>query len=144
MPILLSKKFCDMGCSLPTEKQAAKTAETDIITKHFRLQPEYKGTRRLRVTVCNVPAIITGEVLATYLRAYGHVEEFKLLRSPAGTAYGDYAFRLCMTRDGFKAIPETLICGDRKMMVMVEGRRPRCWGGTSFAPSDLKTKKRRQ
>ena len=122
------KSFATWDVLLPTEKQAAKTAETDIITKHFRLQPEYKGTRRLRVTVCNVPAIITGEVLAAYLSAYGHVEEFNLLRSPAGTAYGDYAFRLCLTRDGFKAIPETLICGDRQMMVMVEGRRPRCWG----------------
>ena len=122
------KSFATWDVLLPTEKQAAKTAESDITTKHFRLQPEYKGTRRLRVTVCNVPAIITGEVLAAYLSAYGNVEEFNLLRSPAGTAYGDYAFRLCLTRDGFKAIPETLICGDRQMMVMVEGRRPRCWG----------------
>ena len=122
------KSFATWDVLLPTEKQAAKTAESDITTKHFRLQPEYKGTHRLRVTVCNVPAIITGEVLAAYLSAYGHVEEFNLLRSPAGTAYGDYAFRLCLTRDGFKAIPETLICGDRQMMVMVEGRRPRCWG----------------
>ena len=55
------------------------------------------------------------------------MEEYNLLRSPAGTAYGDYAFRLCLTRDGFKAIPETLISGDRQMIVMVEGRRPRCW-----------------
>ena len=122
------KSFATWDVLLPTEKQAAKVAESDVITKNFRLQPEYKGARRLRVTVCNVPAIITGEVLAAFLSAYGHVEEFNLLRSPAGTAYGDYAFRLCLTRDGFKAIPETLICGDRQMMVMVEGRRPRCWG----------------
>ena len=122
------KSFATWDVLLPTEKQAAKTAESDIITKHFRLQPEYKGTRRLRVIVCNVPAIITEEILAAYLSAFGHVEEFNLLRSPAGTAYGDYAFRLCLSRDGFKAIPETLICGDRQMMVMVEGRRPRCWG----------------
>ena len=122
------KSFATWDVLLPTEKQAAKTAETDIITKHFRLQPEYKGTCRLRVTVCNVLAIITREVLAAYLSAYGHVEEFNLLRSPAGTAYRDYAFWLCLTRDGFKAIPETLICGDRQMMVMVEGRCPRCWG----------------
>ena len=114
------KSFATWDVLLPTEKQAAKVAESDVITKNFRLQPEY--------TVCNVPAIITGEVLAAFLSAYGHVEEFNLLRSPAGTAYGDYAFRLCLTRDGFKAIPETLISGDRQMMVMVEGRRPRCWG----------------
>ena len=91
------------------------------------MQPEYKGTSRLPVTVCNVPAFITGECLAAYLSAYGQVEEINLLSSPAGTAYGDYTFRLCLTRDGFKAIPETLISGDRQMMVVVEGRRPRCW-----------------
>ena len=77
--------------------------------------------------MCNVPAYITGEVLAAYLSAYDQVEEFNLLRSPAGTAYGDYTFRLCLTRDGFKAIPETLISGNRQMLVVVEGRRPRCW-----------------
>ena len=120
------KSFATWDVLLPTEQQAAKTAEKDIITKLFKLQPEYKGTRRLRVTVCNVPAIITGEVLAAYLSAYGQVDDFNLLRSPGGTAYGDYAFQLCLTRDGFKAIPETLVCGDRQMIVMVEGRRPRC------------------
>ena len=121
------KSFATWDVLLPTEDQAAKAAASNITTNHFRLQPEYKGTRRLRVTVCNVPAHITGEVLAAYLSPYGRVEEFNLLRSPAGTAYGDYAFRLCLTRDGFKAIPETLISRDRQMMVMVEGRRPRCW-----------------
>ena len=121
------KSFATWNVLLPTEDQAAKFAASNITTKHFRLQPEYKGTRRLGVTICNVPAHITGEVLAAYLSAYGQVEEFNLLRSPAGTAYGDYTFRLCLTRDGFKAIPESLISGDRQMMVMVEGRRPRCW-----------------
>ena len=119
------KSFATWDVLLPTEEQAAKAAANNIVTKHFRLQPEYRGTRRLRVTVSNVPAVITGEVLAAYLSEFGQVEEFNLLRSPAGTAYGEYAFRLCLTRDGFKAIPETIISGDRQMMVMVEGRRPR-------------------
>ena len=120
------KSFATWDVLLPTEDQAAKLAANNITTKYFRLQPEYRGTRRIRVTVCNVPASITGEVLAAYLSSYGQVEEFNLLRSPAGTAYGDYAFRLCLTRDGFKAIPETLISGDWQMIVMVEGWRPRC------------------
>ena len=121
------KSFATWDVLLPTEDQAAKLAANNITTTYFRLQPEYRGTRRLHVTICNVPAHITGEVLAAYLSSYGQVEEYNLLRSPAGTAYGDYAFRLCLTRDGFKAIPETLISGDRQMIVMVEGRRPRCW-----------------
>ena len=91
-------------------------------------QLEYKGTRRIRVMACNVPAFITGEVLTSYLSAYGRVEEINLLRSSTRTAYGDYTFRLCLTRDGFQAIPETIISGDRQMMVVVEGRRPCCWG----------------
>ena len=85
------KSFPTWDVLLPIEEQAAKAAANNIITKHFRLQPEYKGTRRLRITVCNVPAYITGEVLAAYLSAYGKVEEFNFLRSPAGMAYGDYA-----------------------------------------------------
>ena len=115
------KSFATWDVLFPTEDQAAKLAANNISTKYFRLQPEYRGTRRLRVTICNVPAHITGEVLAAYLRSYAQFEDFNLLRSPAGTAYGDYAFRLCLTRDGFKAIPETLISGDLQMIVMVEG-----------------------
>ena len=122
------KSFATWDVLLPSEEQAAKAAANDVITKHYRLQPEYKGTRRLRVTVCNVPAIIPGEVLAAYLSAFGQVEEYNLLRSPAGTAYGDYAFRLCLTRDGFKAIPETLISEDRQMMVMVAGKTTQVLG----------------
>ena len=116
------KSFATWDVLLPTEEQAAKLAANNITTKYFRLQPEYRGTRRLRVTICNVPASITGEVLAAYLSSYGQVEEYN-----PGTAYGDYAFRLCLTRDGFKAIREILISGDRQMIVMVEGRRLRCW-----------------
>ena len=86
---------------MPTEEQAAKVATNNITTKFFRLQPEYMGTRRIRVTVYNVPAFITGEVLASFLGAYGRVEEVNLLRSAAGTAYGEYMFRLRLTRKNF-------------------------------------------
>ena len=78
------KSFAMSDVLLPTEEQDAKTAKSNIMTKNFRLQPEYKGTRRLRVTICNVPVYITGEVLALYLSAF-EVKEFNLVRSPAGT-----------------------------------------------------------
>ena len=80
------------------------------------------------MTVCNVLVFIPGEVLASFLSAYGRVEEINLLRSAAGAAYGDYMFRLCLTREGFSAIPEIIISRERQMMVIVEGRRSRCWG----------------
>ena len=74
------RSFATWDVLLPTEEQAAKTAATNITTKFFRLQPEYMGTRRIRVTISNVPAFITSEVLASFLSAYGRVEEVSLLK----------------------------------------------------------------
>ena len=121
------RSFATWDVLLPSKEQAAKAASTTITTKFFRLQPEYMGTRRVRVTVCNVPAFITGEVLAAFLSKFGRVEESNLLRSAAGTACGDHVFRICLDREGFQAIPEVIISRERQMMVVVEGRRPRCW-----------------
>ena len=103
------RSFATWDVLLPTSDQAAKVASSNIITKFFRLQPEYLGTRRIRVTICNIPAFITGKVLAAFLSAYGRVEEINLLRSTAGTAYGEYVFRMCLIQEGFQAIPETIV-----------------------------------
>ena len=95
----------DKPLLFPSKEQAAKVASTNIAIKFFRLQPEYLGTRRIRATVCNVPAFITGEVLAAFPGAYGCVEEINILRSAARTAYRNYTFRLCLTKESFQAIP---------------------------------------
>ena len=121
------RSFATWDVLLPSREQAAKIASNHITTKFFLLQPEYLGTRRIRVTVCNVPAFITGEELAAFFSAYGRVEEINLLRSAAGTAYGDYVFRLCFNSEGFQAIPEVIVSKERQMILVVEGRRPRCW-----------------
>ena len=113
------KSFATWDVLLPTEDQAAKAAASNITTKHFRLQPEYKGTRRFRVTVCNVPAFITGEVLAAYLSTYGQVEEFNLFRSPAGTAglhlpaVPDEGWLQCHPRNIIQRGPADDGCGGR-------------------------------
>ena len=122
------RSFVTWDVLLPSKEQAAKVASTTITTEFFRRQPEYMGTCRIPVTVCNVPAFITGEVLVAFFGELGRVEEINLLRSAAGTAYGDYAFRLCLKREGFQAIPEVIISRERQMMVVVEGRCQRCWG----------------
>ena len=61
------RSFATWDVLLPSGDQAAKVASSNIMTKFFRLHPEYLGTRRIRVTICNVPAFLTGEVLATFL-----------------------------------------------------------------------------
>ena len=65
------RSYAPRDILLPTVEQAVRTAATNITTKHFRLQPEYMGTRRVRVTICNVLAFLTGEVLESFLSAYG-------------------------------------------------------------------------
>ena len=110
--------FATWDVLLPSKEQAAKVASNNIATKFFQLQPEYLGTRRIRVTVCYVPGIITGEELVSFHSAYGRVEEINLLRSVTGTAYGDYTFRFCLTREGFQAITEVIVRRERQMMVL--------------------------
>ena len=56
---------------MSTREQVARVAANNIATKFFQLQLEYMGPRRIRVTVCNIPAFIAGEVLAFFLSAYG-------------------------------------------------------------------------
>ena len=42
------RSFATWDVLLPTQEQATKAATTTIMTKFFRLQPEYMGTRRLQ------------------------------------------------------------------------------------------------
>ena len=121
------RSFAIYDVLLPTKEHAAKIAGSNIMTKFFRLQLKYMGARRVRVTVCNIPAFLTGEILASFLSAYGCVQDVSQLQSAVGTAYGDYVFRTCLTRDGFQAIPDTILSQERQMMVVVEGRRTHCW-----------------
>ena len=112
-------------------RQKSKLSESCITTKFFRLQPEYMDTQRICVTVCNVPANLPGLLVAS-LSAYSRVEEMAQLRATTETIHGDYAFRLCLDKKGFQAIPDTLFFWDRQMMLIVEGRRLRCWNCKHF------------
>ena len=49
------RSFATWDVLLPSQDLAAKLAGESINSKHFRLQPEYMGRRRIRITVCNVP-----------------------------------------------------------------------------------------
>ena len=96
------RSFATWDVLLPTKEQAAKRAVTCISTKFLRSKPEYLGTRRIRVTVCNVPGTITGEIVTTFLNAYDRVEDISKLRAAAGTTHGDNMFRICLDREGFQ------------------------------------------
>ena len=121
------RSFATWDVLLPSQELAAKLAGESINSKFFRLQPEYMGRRRIRITVCNVPIELNEEVLAAYLCEYGDIENITKAKSSSGTAHGDYVFTMCLDRWGFVVIPHTLEYETQVMTVVVEGRKPQCW-----------------
>ena len=79
-----------------SEDLAKKLAGSNISSKFYRLQPEYKGHRKIKVTVCNVPIQLNGDVLAAYLSEYGDIEDITTSKSSSGTAHGDYFVTICL------------------------------------------------
>ena len=121
------RSFATWDVLLPSEEIAKKLAAHNITTKYFRLQPEYKGKRRINVTVCNVSMELNGDVIAAYLSSYGGVEDYTQITSAHGTSYGDFTFTMVLDRGGFNAIPHTISYKDTTMTIIVEGRKPLCW-----------------
>ena len=126
------RSFATWDVLLPSKEIAKKLATKNITTKYFRRQPEYRGKRRIEVTVCNVSMQLNGEVLAAYLSFYGAIEDFSLITSAHGTAYGDYTFTMILDRRGFNAIPHTISYRDTTITVMIEGWKPLCWHCKQF------------
>ena len=91
------------------------------------LQPEYRGQRKIKVTVCNDLIKLSGDVFATYSSIYGGMEQVTQIKSPNGTVYSDYELIMNLDRGGFHAIPHSIKYRDQAMMVIIEGRRPLCW-----------------
>ena len=44
--------------------------------KNFQLQPKYRDTRQIKVTVCNEPVQLNSDVLVAYMSAYGSGKEW--------------------------------------------------------------------
>ena len=121
------RSFATWDVLLPSQELAAKLAGESINSKYFRLQPEYMGRRRIRITVCNVPIELNEVVLAAFLCKYGDIENISKAKSSSGTAHGDYVFTMCLDRGGFAAISHTLEYETQVMTVVVEGMKPQCW-----------------
>ena len=121
------RSFAAWDILLSTEDLAKKLVTNNITTKYFRFQPEYRGKRHIKVTVCNVSMQLSGDVLAAYLCTYGGVEDYTLITSGHGTANDDYVFIMWLDRGGFNNIPHIIKYRDQSMMVVVKGRRPLCW-----------------
>lgn len=58
---------------------------------------------------------------------FGKIEEVNNPTSKAGIATGDIVLQVTLMRQAFVEIPNVLMCRERRMLVVVEGRKPYCW-----------------
>ena len=65
------RSFATWDVLLPSEEVAKSLAGGNITTRFFRLQPEYRGKRRIRVTVCNAVEWWRPRRLSKYIRRRG-------------------------------------------------------------------------
>ena len=125
MSVLLQALFCNMECLADNRRASCLNCRKQY-NKILLAPAGIHGHQKSPVTICNVPVSLTGEILTSFLIAYGRIEEVSQLQSAARTAYGDYVFWICLTKEGFQAIPDTILSWERQMMVVIEGRRPHC------------------
>ena len=85
---------------LQPEEVAEKVAQSNIVTKRNKLQLEYMGIRRIKVTVSNVPVALPGHVLASFLTRFGRVEDYDPVRGAVGAIVEDYSSLVCLKKGG--------------------------------------------
>ena len=121
------RSFAAWDVLLPSEEVARGLAGGGIAARFFRLQPECRGGRGVRVAVCSVSVQLSGDVLAAYLGICGGVERVTRVASTRGAACGGCVFVVCLDGGGFNGVPHKVRCRERTMTVIVEGRKPLCW-----------------
>lgn len=112
---------------LPTKQQAKELAGSVLNTKNLHLQTEDMGTCRTKVTIHGVSVDISEDRMGSFFTKYSEVSEVKALMSKANIATVDMELYITVNRKNFQEIPNILVCRDRKMLVVVEDRRPCCW-----------------
>ena len=110
---------------LPSEGMAVNVTGINVSPKHFRLKPEYTGTRQIKVTVCSIPVQLNGG-RPRCIHAYGSVGEVTPVRLVDRTAHDDFVLNVCLNKEGFPAIPHILTHKDQQMRLVVEDKRPLC------------------
>lgn len=62
-----------------------------------------------------------------FFAKYGQVDEVGAVISKSGIATGDIVLQVSLTRHSSVEIPNLLMCREKRMLVVVEGRHPFCW-----------------
>lgn len=85
------------------------------------------GTRKTKVRVYGMPVDITEYRMGTFFAQYEQIEEVSAVISKASIASGDFVLQITLTRRSIADIPNILMYREKRMLLVVEGRRPYCW-----------------
>lgn len=92
-------------------------------TTSMRIQTEYMGTRKAKVTLHGVPLYISGDNLSFFFAQFGEMADVSSVKCKSGIATGDIKIMVTVTRKNFfMNNPNGLICGGRPIYVV--GRQP--------------------
>jgi len=124
---IYQRSFGTWDVLLPTNEDAVRRSTKDVTFNNIRLQPEYLGCRRTKVTVYGIPLTLSPKHVAAFLSTYGDLESSNPLYGKSGIQIPEYVFRMKLNREGFDNIPDDIMFLDHKIMIVVEGRKPHCW-----------------
>lgn len=101
---------------LQTEQQAKNLA--------YYLQRTYTYKLNIWAPIGQkLPSVdISDNRMGTFFTKFGEVNKVKALMRKAGIETGDMEVHITLNRKQFLEIPNILVCRDRKMLVVVEGR----------------------
>lgn len=122
---VFSRRNNDMWDILLAAEDSAKSLAGNILTtKCVRLQTEYMGTRKTRVTLHGVHLFISEDHLGFFSEKFGEVNDVSAAKSKAGIDSEDVEIMVTVNIKTFMDIPNVLTFVGRPIYVMVESRRP--------------------
>lgn len=94
------------GTSSFSLKKDAKQLGSILTTKNLRLQTEYMGTRRIKITVLRVPVDISEDRRGAFSK-FSKVEEVMALLGKPGIATGYVELQVTLTRVNLGQVSNT-------------------------------------
>ena len=124
---LARKSNASWDILLANKEEAQALAGLILATKTLRIQTEYMGTRKTKITLHGVPWLLEPKHMASYFACHGLVDKAYVIRRRSGLGSTDMEVLVTMNRQEYRDVPNIIMCGSHKIFVVVEGRRPHCW-----------------
>lgn len=79
-----------------TEQEAKQLARSILKSKAVRLQTEYMGTRKSKITIHRVPIDISKDRMGAFFSKYGQVDDVSTVISKSSIVIGDFVLQVTL------------------------------------------------